>query len=79
MCYWFFFFFRFCVPKLWIEFELQFEIYNQKTCGLMTCGLMTCGLMTCGLMTCGLMTCGMNCVQPWCNPLWLTGLKAPTN
>ena len=19
------------------------------------------------------------CVQPWCNPLWLTGLKAPTN
>ena len=19
------------------------------------------------------------CLQPWCNPLWLTGLKAPTN
>ena len=37
-------------------------------------------------MTCGMMTCEINnleieevCVQPWCNPLWLTGLKAPTN
>ena len=36
-------------------------------------------------MTCGMMTCERNnleievCVQPWCNPLWLTGLKAPTN
>ena len=19
------------------------------------------------------------CFQPWCNPLWLTGLKTPTN
>ena len=33
--------------------------------------------------TCGKMTCGINnltevCVQPWCDPLWLTGLKAPT-
>ena len=33
-----------------------------------------------------MMTCELNnwiqsevCVQPWCNPLWLTGLKAPTN
>ena len=31
------------------------------------------------------MTCEMNnleievCVQSWCNTLWLTGLKAPTN
>ena len=36
-------------------------------------------------MTCGMMTCEMNnldsevCVQPWFNPLCLTGLKAPTN
>ena len=22
---------------------------------------------------------GEVCVQPWCNPLWLTGLKSPTN
>ena len=42
-------FFRFCVPKLWIEFELWFEKKKKKkkkqkkkrkkkTCGIMTCG-----------------------------------------
>ena len=24
-------------------------------------------------------TTALVCIQPWCNPLWLTGLKAPTN
>ena len=33
----YFFFYWFCVPKLWIEVELWFE--EKKTGGIMTCGM----------------------------------------